>query len=259
VRRILEGYMAGTRHHIGMDDDGLIHADAPGLQLTWMDAKVGDWVVTPRRGKPVEIQALWVAALEAVARLLHDDDATYAHELTERAAWARSSFAATFWDDTLGYLYDVVDGPRRDSTLRPNQLYALGLCAPLIDGNRAERALATVERELLTRVGLRTRARGPGYRGQITGDQAARDSAYHEGTVWPFLLGIYADACMRVRGKLPDGILDGVRAHLFGVGAGTLCEIFDGDAPHAPRGCPAQAWSVAETLRIVRGELAEDA
>jgi predicted glycogen debranching enzyme len=238
-----------------MDDDGLILADDPGLQLTWMDAKVGDWVVTPRRGKPVEIQALWVAALEATAILLSEDDPVYAHELTERAAWARSSFAAAFWDDTLGYLYDVIDGPRRDATLRPNQLYALGLCAPLIDGERAERALAACERELLTPVGLRSRARGPGYRGRITGDQTARDGAYHEGTVWPFLLGIYADACMRVRGRLPDNLLAGLRAHLFGPGAGMLCEIFDGDAPHAPRGCPAQAWSVAEALRIARGEV----
>jgi predicted glycogen debranching enzyme len=255
VRRILEGYMAGTRYHIGMDDDGLIHADAPGLQLTWMDAKVGDWVVTPRRGKAVEVQALWIAALEAVARLLDEQDPAYARELTERAAWARSSFAARFWDDTLGYLYDVVDGPRRDSTLRPNQLYALGLCAPLVDGERSERALAAVERELLTPVGLRSRARGTGYRGRITGDQASRDGAYHEGTVWTYLLGIYADACMRVRGRLPENLLDGVRAHVLGPGAGNLCEIFDGDSPHQPRGCPVQAWSVAEVLRIVRGDV----
>ena len=259
VRQIIDSYLAGTRYHIGVDDDGLIHADAPGLQLTWMDAKIGDWVVTPRRGKPVEIQALWVAALEAVARLLAADDPTYAHELTERAAWARSSFAAAFWDDASGWMYDVIDGPRRDSTLRPNQLYALGLCRPLLDGERAERALAACERELLVPVGLRSRARGPGYFGRYSGDPRARDAAYHEGTVWPYLLGIYADACQRVRGRLPEGLLDGLREHALGVGLGTICEIFDGDAPHAPRGCPSQAWSVAEALRILRGEVGRDA
>jgi predicted glycogen debranching enzyme len=259
MRAVIDGYLAGTRFGIGVDDDGLIHAAAPGLQLTWMDAKVGDWVVTPREGKPVEIQALWVAALEATARLVADDDRLYAHELGERAAWARSSFAATFWSEKHGHLYDVVDGARKDATLRPNQLYALGLCAPLVDSERAERVLVACERELVTRIGLRSRARGDGYRGRYLGDQRARDGAYHEGTVWPYLLGIYADACRRVRGRVPTGLLDGVRAHLAGDGMGTLHEIFDGDPPHAPRGCPAQAWSVCEALRIALGEVGVDA
>ncbi|HEY7957002.1 MAG TPA: amylo-alpha-1,6-glucosidase, partial [Polyangia bacterium] len=258
VRQILEGYLGGTRYGIGLDDDGLIHASAPGLQLTWMDAKFRNWVVTPRMGKPVEIQALWVAALEAVARLSAVDDPAWAGELEERAAWARSSFAATFWDESRGWLCDVVDGPRKDPTLRPNQLYALGLCAPLIDHERACRALEACEQALLTPVGLRSRAPGDGYHGRFTGDQRARDAAYHQGTVWPFLLGIYADACLRVRGAVPAGLLDGVRAHLCGDGLGTLCEIFDGDPPHAPRGCVAQAWSVAEALRIARGQLGQD-
>jgi predicted glycogen debranching enzyme len=258
IKQVVEGYLAGTRYNISVDDDGLIRADAPGMQLTWMDAKIGDWVVTPRAGKPVEIQALWVAALEAVARLVAPTDAAYAHELAERAAWARSSFASLFWHEAGGYLYDVVDGARRDETLRPNQLYALGLCAPLVEPARAERALAVVERELLTPFGLRTRARGPGYHGRIAGDQAARDAAYHEGTVWPFLLGIFADACVRVRGAIPDGLLDGITAHVAGEGMGAVHEIFDGDAPYAPRGCPAQAWSVAECLRVARGELGKD-
>src|SRR5205807_9349560 len=144
-------------------------------------------------------------------------------------------------DEEHGWLFDVIDGPQHDATLRPNQLYALGLCNPLIDGERAERVLFAVERELVTPVGLRTRARGEGYMGKSSGDQRARDAAYHQGTVWPFLLGIYADACMRVRGKVPAGLLDGVRAHLFGDGLGQLAEIFDGDPPHHPRGCPAQA------------------
>lgn len=251
VRAIVDGFLDGTRLGIGVDDDGLVHASAPGRALTWMDACVGDWVVTPRQGKPVEVQALWVAALEATARLFAADDEDWARELTERAAWARSSFAATFWDEEHGWLYDVVDGPRRDATLRPNQLYALGLTTPLLDAERAERVLAVCERELVTSVGLRSRGRDDGYRGKANGDVRARDGAYHQGTVWPFLLGIYADACARVRGRVPPGLLDGLRAHLSGDGLGSLAEIFDGDPPHAPRGCPAQAWSVAEALRIL--------
>jgi predicted glycogen debranching enzyme len=252
LRQIIDSYLAGTRLGIGVDGDGLVHAAATGRQLTWMDAKVDDWVVTPRQGKPVEIQALWVAALEAVARFFAGDDADYARELRERAARARSSFAAQFWDEEHGWLYDVIDGPQRDATLRPNQLYALGLGEPLIDHERARRVLFAVERELVTPVGLRTRARGEGYMGKLAGDVRTRDAAYHQGTVWPFLLGIYADACVRVRGRAPAGLLDGVRAHLFGDGVGQLAEIFDGDPPHAPRGCPAQAWSVAEALRVLR-------
>jgi predicted glycogen debranching enzyme len=259
IRQIIEAFLAGTQFGIGVDDDGLIHAAAPGLALTWMDARVGDSVVTPRMGKPVEIQALWVASLEAVARLMSKTDRVYAHELEERAAWARSSFAAAFWDDELGYLYDCIDGSRKDATLRPNQLYALGLCAPLVDLKKAARALEAVERELYTRVGLRSRARDDQYRGQLVGSERERDGAYHQGTVWPFLLGIYADACMRVRGRVRAGLLDGLRAHVLHEGLGSIAEVFDGDSPHEPRGCTAQAWSVAEALRILAGKIGEDA
>jgi len=256
VRQIFDAFLDdGTRYHIGVDDDGLLHAAEPGLQLTWMDAKVGDWVVTPRMGKPVEIQALWVAALEAVAVAVGAKDAAWAHELGERAAWARSSFTGAFWDEGRGWLNDVVDGPRRDGTLRPNQLYALGLGAPMIGPSEATRVLIVCERELVTPVGLRSRARGDGYRGRYDGDIGSRDGAYHEGTVWPYLLGIWADACMRVRGAVPTGILDGIRDHLQHRGVGQVAEIFDGDEPHWPRGCPAQAWSVAESLRIARGDV----
>jgi glycogen debranching enzyme len=139
----------------------------------------------------------------------------------------------------------------RDTTLRPNQLYALGLTTPLVDAARAERVLAVCERELVTPVGLRTRARGDGYIGRYAGDVRARDGAYHEGTVWPYLIGIYADACQRVRGRVPSGLLDGLRAHFYGEGLGQLAEIFDGEPPHEARGCPAQAWSVAEALRVL--------
>ncbi len=259
IRQIIDHFLKGTKYGIAVDDDGLIQAAAQGLQLTWMDAKVGDFVVTPRAGKPVEIQALWVAALEASARLITDLDPLYADELWDRAAWARSSFASSFWNESESCLYDVIDGRHKDGTVRPNQLYALGLCMPLIDRGRSERVLLTVEERLLTPVGLRTRALGAGYRGRITGGQFERDSAYHEGTVWPYLLGIYADACMRIRGRLPPGLLDGISAHVFGPGNGLLAEIFDGDSPHTPRGCPAQCWSVAEALRILHGEVGVDA
>ena len=253
ARQIFDAFLdESTRYHIGVDDDGLVHAAEPGLQLTWMDAKVGDWVVTPRMGKPVEIQALWVAALEAVAVAVADGEQAWAHELGERAAWARSSFTSAFWDEGRGWLHDVVDGPRRDSTLRPNQLYALGLGRPMLGPTEAERVLSACERELLTKVGLRSRARGDGYRGHYDGDVRMRDGAYHEGTVWPYLLGIWADACQRVRGAVAPELLDGLRAHLDR--HGQLAEIFDGDEPHLPRGCPAQAWSVAEALRIARGD-----
>jgi predicted glycogen debranching enzyme len=258
VRRVLEGYLAGTRHGIHVDDDGLVHAADPGFQLTWMDAKVGNWVVTPRAGKPVEVQALWVAALEAAARIFAASDSGLAAEMAERAAWARSTFAARFWCEARGYLYDVLDGPTRDDTLRPNQLYALGLVRPMVDPDRARRALDAVERELVVPVGLRTRARGNGYRGQMSGSPTERDGAYHEGTVWPFLLGIYADACQRVRGRVPDSLLLGILEHLRGPGLGQIAEVFDGDAPHRPRGCPMQAWSVAEVLRVHLGKVGEE-
>lgn len=258
IVEIFEGFLAGTRHNIHIDDDGLVHAAEQGLQLTWMDAKVDDWVVTPRAGKPVEVQALWVAMLETGYRVLQHDQPTVANEMMERAAWARSSFAARFWCESRGWMYDVIDGPMRDETLRPNQLYALGLVRPLIELDRAKRALDAVERELLVPVGLRSRARDASYHGTMVGDARARDSAYHEGTAWPFLLGIYADACQRVRGQVTPGLLDGVLAHLGGPGLGQLAEVFDGDAPHTPRGCPAQAWSIAEVLRVQAGAIAED-
>jgi glycogen debranching enzyme len=155
-------------------------------------------------------------------------------------------------------LYDVIDGPSRDETLRPNQLYALGLVTPLVDPDRAARALAAVERELVTPFGLRSRERDHAYRGKMIGDPRARDGAYHEGTVWAFLIGIYADACQRVRRRVPTTILEGLVDHLTGPGLGQVAEVFDGDAPHKPRGCPAQAWSVAEALRVRLGAIAED-
>jgi predicted glycogen debranching enzyme len=260
VKQIIEGYRTGTRYGIRMDHDGLIEGGVPGVQLTWMDAKVGDWVVTPRRGKPVEIQALWIQALEIASRL-----ATQFREvkLAERCGMDRrtamASFQRRFWYEAGGYLYDVIDGPGGDDpSLRPNQLYALALCPGLLPNDRAKQVLRVVEDHLLTPVGLRTLSpRDDRYRGHYHGGPADRDAAYHQGTVWPFLLGCFVTAWLAVHGKRAGqkakarGFLAGLEPHLDDACLGQVSEIFEGDAPHAPRGCPAQAWSVAEPLRAL--------
>ena len=237
----------GTRFNIHVDDDGLLFAGASGVQLTWMDAKVGDDVITPRRGKPVEVNALWYNALRIAARL------TDSEELAARADAVRESFERYFWNEPAGCCYDVLAPP--DPSIRPNQLLALSLPFPLFEGERAERILRVCKAKLLTPVGLRTLSpEDPAYRGQLTGDQRARDGAYHQGTVWPWLLGPYITALVRVRGD--EGrdearrIVEAFVPHLGEAGVGTISEVFDGDAPHAPRGCIAQAWSVAELLRV---------
>ena len=237
----------GTRFNIHVDDDGLLFAGASGVQLTWMDAKVGDDVITPRRGKPVEVNALWYNALRIAARL------TESEELAKRADDVREAFGRYFWNERTGCCYDVLAPP--DPSIRPNQLLALSLPFPLLDGDRAERVLRICEEKLLTPFGLRTLAPDdPAYRGQLIGDQRARDSAYHQGTVWPWLLGPYITALIRVGGDEGRAearrIIEGFVPHLGQAGVGTISEIFDGDAPHAPRGCIAQAWSVAELLRV---------
>jgi predicted glycogen debranching enzyme len=237
----------GTRFNIHVDDDGLLFAGASGVQLTWMDAKVGDDVITPRRGKPVEVNALWYNALRIAARL------TDSEELSQRADAVRDAFERYFWNEGAGCCYDVLAPP--DPSIRPNQLLALSLPFPLLSGPRAESVLRVCEEKLLTPVGLRTLAPGdPAYRGHLLGDQRARDSAYHQGTVWPWLLGPYIAALVRVRGDEGRAearrIIEGFTPHLGEAGVGTISEVFDGDAPHAPRGCIAQAWSVAELLRV---------
>jgi predicted glycogen debranching enzyme len=261
---ILDRHLAGTRYGIGADVDGLLRAGEPGYQLTWMDARVGDREITPRIGKPVEIQALWIHALETVGRWCAERGGGGAGErYLDTARRGRAAFGERFWRPELGYLADVVDGPDGDDlSLRPNQLLALSIGEPLVDGAIAGSVLDAVGRELETPVGLRSLApRDPAYAGHYGGGPAARDGVYHRGTVWAWLLGPYAEALVRFGG--PEGrararvVLDGLRRHLYDAGLGSVSEIFDGDAPYTPRGCPWQAWSVAELLRawrIVTGE-----
>jgi predicted glycogen debranching enzyme len=256
VAPILDGYRAGTRHGIRMTPDGLITQGEPGVQLTWMDAKVGDWVVTPRRGYAVEIQALWYNALLIGADLAREAGETQrATQWTSQAATVRESFLRTFWSDSTGYLADVVAGGTKDLSLRPNQLYAIGLPHALLPRDKAVRVLEAVRQHLLTPVGLRTLAPSdPGYQGRYGGDVRTRDSAYHQGTVWPFLMGIYFDAAIRLHGEEGKAQardwLAAFAPHLNEAGLGTIGEVFDGDPPHRPGGAIAQAWSVAELLRI---------
>jgi len=258
---VLAWHRRGTRHGIHEDADGLLAAGEPGWQLTWMDAKVGDQVITPRAGKPVEIQALWANAQWILARLLElAGRAAEAADLDRRALAVRSRFADLFWNESAGCLYDVIDGGDKDASLRPNQLIALALPFPLLDGDRAAQILAVIEEKLLTPFGLRTLSPDdPRYRPVCTGSPWERDSAYHQGTVWPWLLGPYLSALVRLRGdegrRQGRERLAGLRAHLGEAGIGSISEIFDAEPPHTPRGCIAQAWSVAEVLRAAVEDL----
>ena len=252
---VIDRYAAGTRYGIGMDpQDGLVHVGEPGAQLTWMDAKVGDTVVTQRSGKPVEINALWYNALRTAARM-SDGDAE-AERYEGLASRVRASFRARFVRPGRDSLADVVDGPDGDDlSVRPNQIFAVSLPFPLLDGDAAAAVVRAVGRALLTTHGLRSLAPdAPAYRGIYEGDLVRRDHAYHQGTAWAWLLGPYAEAYHRVTGDAAGalGFLRPFAHHLSDAGLGTISEIFDGDAPHRPRGCIAQAWSVAEVLRVWR-------
>jgi predicted glycogen debranching enzyme len=256
LREIESAHRRGTLHGIHEAEDGLLASGEPGLQLTWMDARVGDRVVTPRRGKPVEIQALWTNALQILADLEERfGDGIAAAPLRARAKIAANRFAELFWSPERGYLFDVVDGQDRDPSLRPNQLLALSLPFPLVEGERAESILKIVEERLLTPRGLRTLAPDdPRYCPRYAGGPAERDGAYHQGTVWPWLLGPYVDALLRVRGEAgreaARAVLEGFAPHLHEAGIGTISEVFDAEAPQLPGGCIAQAWSVSELLRV---------
>ncbi len=257
---IADGYYAGTRHGIGVDPtDGLLRAGAPGLQLTWMDARVGDWVVTPRRGKPVELEALWYNALQHLngwhAALGHADRA---RELADWASRCRTSFNSRFWNEARGCCFDVVDaddlGGQPDGRVRPNQLFAVSLPHPVLAEQRWPSVVRLVEASLLTTYGIRTLAPDePGYVGSYGGDVLARDGAYHQGPAWPWLLGAYVDAARRVRGasRDPSAVLDVILARLDRYGLGTIAELADGDLPNRPNGAIAQAWSVGELLRVL--------
>ena len=258
---ILAGYAAGTRYRIHADEDGLLAAGEAGVQLTWMDAKVGDRVVTPRIGKPVEIQALWINALNIAS--------SFAAEYRGLLEKAMKSFARRFWNEEAGCLYDVVDVDHvrgtADPSIRPNQILAVGgLPFPLLEGVRARRVVDAVEAKLATPLGLRTLSpEDPRYHGRYEGGPEERDGAYHQGTVWPYLAAAFVDAWVKVRGGTEGAreearakFLPPFRAHLDEAGLGHVSEIADGDAPHRARGCPFQAWSVGELLRIEHSILA---
>jgi predicted glycogen debranching enzyme len=252
---ILDWHIRGTRYGIRVDDDGLLQAGEAGVQLTWMDAKVGDWVVTPRHGKPVEIQALWYNALCVMRDFAERfGEAERARKYDEMAARAHTSFRQQFWNDATNCLYDVVNGDERDGAIRPNQIFALSLPHALLTGEKAKAVLAVVERELLTPVGLRSLSpNDPNYIPRYSGGVLERDGAYHQGTVWAWLMGPFITAHLKVYDdrKRAQQLLTGFRAHLHEAGLGQVAEIFDAEPPHAPRGCIAQAWSVAELLRVI--------
>jgi predicted glycogen debranching enzyme len=254
---IMDHHIRGTRFGIGMDPaDALLREGAEGYQLTWMDAKVEGWVVTPRRGKPVEINALWYNALRLMERWLRDaKDEERAANLQAIAARVRESFNRRFWYEAGGYLYDVLDTEHGgdDSSCRPNQVLAISLDHPVLDESRWEPVMDVVTERLLTPVGLRSLAPGSAdYKAKYFGDLRSRDAAYHQGTVWAWLIGPYVDAWLKLHpGKETEArqLLMGFLPHFNEQCIGSISEVFDAEAPYTPRGCIAQAWSVAEVLR----------
>jgi predicted glycogen debranching enzyme len=254
---IVEHHLKGTRFGIGLDpSDGLMRQGEEGYQLTWMDAKVDDWVVTPRRGKAVEINALWYNALRLLEGWLRErgaDDGGLG--VTAHAERAYAAFNTRFWSDAHGHLLDVVDGEEGDDpACRPNQVFAIALDHPVLARERWEPVMRTVRERLLTPVGLRSLAPGHfDYKPVYFGDLRTRDAAYHQGTVWGWLIGPFVDAWIRVH---PNGVdrarqsTDGLIEDLHERAClGSISEIYDAEPPHTPRGCVAQAWSVAEALR----------
>lgn len=256
LKEIISAYEKGTDFSIYMEDDGLIHAGSGLDQITWMDVRVGDWVATPRHGKPVEINALWYNALRIMESLCEkfDEDAS---AYRTRAEQVKESFNAKFWDSSNQCLFDVVDGDEPDDHIRPNQIYAVSLPFSLLPEEQEKAVVALVEKELFVGCGLRSLAPDhPDYHGIYCGALAKRDAAYHQGTAWGFLLGGFFSAYMKVNHHSSSAaanavrMLEPVRKHLTDSGCiGSISEIFDGDAPHNPRGCYAQAWSVGEVLR----------
>ena len=254
---IIEHHVNGTRFGICMDKkDALLRQGQQGYQLTWMDAKVDDWVVTPRSGKAVEINALWYNALRLIERWLKEEDQEgNAGHMGEMADHARDSFNQLFWYEQGGYLYDVVDSENGESSdaCRPNQVLAISLDCPVLDESRWRPVMDVVTDRLLTPVGLRSLCPGyPDYRKKYCGDLRSRDAAYHQGTVWAWLIGPYVDAWLKVNpGKEAEArrFLEGFVPHLSEACIGSISEIFDAEPPYTPRGCIAQAWSVAEVLR----------
>ncbi|MEO6454647.1 MAG: amylo-alpha-1,6-glucosidase [Ginsengibacter sp.] len=265
LKDIIDWHYKGTRYNIHVTDDGLLYEGEPGQQLTWMDARIGTWVVTPRMGKPVEIQALWYNVLKIFAELLElNDQHKDAFVVNASADKAKQSFNEQFWFEDGNYLYDVIDengNPNKE--LRPNQLFAISLPFALVEGEQAQAILKIVEEKLYTPVGLKSLPNDDvNYVPVYGGDAWHRDSSYHEGTVWSWLLGAYVDAIMSEPGVVGlDGlsgkekalkVIDDFKYHLNEGCIGSVSEIFDAEPPHHPRGCIAQAWGVAEILRVIK-------
>ena len=257
LQEIVRLHLEGTRFGIKADPrDGLLSQGAEGYQLTWMDAKVGDWVVTPRRGKAVEINALWYNALSLLTQWLRDARHPEADEIAGHAELTRQSFNRRFWNESRGCLYDVVDGENGDdASFRPNQIFAVSLPHPVLDRQYWRPVVDAVEQKLLTPFGLRSLAPDePDFKSRYFGDLRARDAAYHQGTVWAWLIGPFIDAWLKVhpdKRETARGLLAGFETVVAEAGIGSISEIFDAEPPFTPRGCMAQAWSVAEVLRCL--------
>lgn len=263
LRDIIRHHLEGTMFSIKAGGDHLLAGGTPDVQLTWMDAKVNGEVITSRSGKAVEINALWYNALMILSELCAD-----AGGLAEESKYdvlasrVFESFNREFWNEDAGCLYDVISGDHRDASIRPNQIFAISLTYPVLEKSRRQSVMEVVKSELVTPFGLRTLSPGdPRYRGRYEGDLYSRDTAYHQGTVWPWLIGHYIRAYQRTYGLSEEtltycsSLLQGVLDHMKVNGLGTIAEVYDGDPPHRPRGCFAQAWSVAEVLRTMAEDL----
>ncbi|MEM8887719.1 MAG: amylo-alpha-1,6-glucosidase [Bacteroidota bacterium] len=257
MKEILDWHQKGTRFNIKMEEDGLLRGGEAGYALTWMDAKVGDWTPTPRYGKAVEINALWYNAWEiyrSTLRMLGKREEM--NQVSPKAKWIRKQFVQNFWNEETGALYDLIDGDHKDASIRPNQVFAISLPYTCLSPSKAASVLNKVEQELLTPVGLRSLShKDHDFRGKYCGNLVDRDAAYHQGTVWSWLMGPYMDASIRVKGSLGKEqsrqLISYLEEHYRGEGAiGSISEIFDGNANHKARGCFAQAWSIAEILRV---------
>ena len=254
---IINWHVRSTRYGIKLDTAGLLNSGDSGMQLTWMDAKLGDWVVTPQHGRPVEIQTLWYNAIRIMEGFAaRTPDETGRRRYNKMAALTKWSFNRLFWNERGGYLYDAVNGGPPEASICPNPIFAVSLPDSILSPERAKQAVAFVQEHLLTPYRLHSLAPSdPEYHGRYTGDVAGRDGAYHQGTVWPWLMGPFITAYVKVDGGSKaarvqaEKCLSPLKNHLFDAGVGHISELFDGDAPHRSVGCIAQAWSVAEVLR----------
>jgi predicted glycogen debranching enzyme len=255
LKEIIESHFMGTRYNIMVDQDHLLYAGQHGVQLTWMDAKTGDWVVTPRMGKAVEINALWYNALQIISDLLKKNgEGIESMKYRDHAQKVKESFVEKFLSPEKGYLYDCINGNDIDDSFRPNQLFAISLPFPLLDKEQSLFILRMIEEKLLTPFGLRSLSSDdPKYMANYNGNQYSRDAAYHQGTVWSWLLGPYLTAKIKLEGDVGKNaarkLLKNFEKHFQDACIGNVSEIFDGNAPFYPKGCIAQAWSAAEILR----------